>query len=213
VGFLLHICRRVDKTLYFDYFILSKDRKGEFVQTDEPVWRERQINDCPKLRRATDLWRSALSTHLDGDPETAIKMYRISLSVRETAEAYTYMAWAFSHYGDLDLAIRLCKQAIDVDPTFGNAYNDMGAYLVEAGLGPSAETWFQSAKVALRYQTPQFPFLNLARLYISWGRFVDAFQELTVAKVLAPDDKRIGELITYVVVQQQLAVEFSQEAK
>src|SRR5207253_8419965 len=38
-----------------------------------------------------------------------------------------------------------CKKAIAVDPTFGNPYNDIGAYLIERGEHAQAIPWLEKA--------------------------------------------------------------------
>lgn len=147
---------------------------------------------------ANSLWREGLTRQLDGDLDTAVGLYRASLAVVETAEAWTFLGWCLSFKGELDLAVAYCRRAIEIDPDLGNPYNDLGAYLVEMGRESEAETWFVRAKEAQRYETRQFPFLNLARLYIGQGRLPKALMELQAANVLAPDDERIDELIAYV---------------
>ena len=42
--------------------------------------------------------------------------------------------------GKVDQAIDECKKAIRIDPTYGNPYNDIGAYLIERGDHDAAET-------------------------------------------------------------------------
>jgi len=147
---------------------------------------------------ANTLWREGLERQLDGDLDAAVGLYRASLAVVETAEAWTFLGWCLSFKGELELAVSYCRRAIDIDPQLGNPYNDLGAYLVEMGREDEAETWFIKAKEALRYETRQFPFLNLARLYIGQGRLPQALMELQAAGVLAPEDDRISELVAYV---------------
>ncbi len=147
---------------------------------------------------AESLWREGLQRQLVGELDSAVALYRASLALSETAEAWTFLGWCVSFKGELDLAVDYCRRAIDIDPQLGNAYNDMGAYLVEMDRDDEAEIWFRRAKDASRYETRQFPFLNLARLYIGRGRLTDALMELQAARVLAPADERITELISYV---------------
>ena len=147
---------------------------------------------------ADSLWREGLQCQLDGDLDAAVGLYRASLAVVETAEAWCFLGWCLSFKGELDLAVSYCRRAIDIDPQLGNPYNELGAYLVELERDEEAEEWFLRAKDAPRYETRQFPFLNLARLYISRGLLTDALIELQAARVLAPADDRIGELISYV---------------
>jgi Tfp pilus assembly protein PilF len=46
---------------------------------------------------------------------------------------HTRFALAYSFQGRLDEAVDECKEAIAVDRTFGNPYNDIGSYLVKKG--------------------------------------------------------------------------------
>ena len=63
----------------------------------------------------------------------AAHYYRKSIKMFPTPEAYTYLGWIHSFMGDFVQAIEYCKIAITLDPDFGNAYNDIGAYLLEMG--------------------------------------------------------------------------------
>jgi tetratricopeptide (TPR) repeat protein len=69
-----------------------------------------------------------------------------------TAEAHTFLGWAYSHAGYVERAIAECKRAIEVDPDFGNPYNDIGVYLIEKGALDDAVPWLErrQARAALR---------------------------------------------------------------
>ncbi len=149
-------------------------------------------------REARHLLKRGLDRQLSGDLEAAVRLYEDSLELHESAEAWCYLGWCHSLRGSLAKAVAHCRRAIALDPDFGNAYNDLGAYLVEVGHVEEARRWFERAKQARRYETPQFPYLNLARLYISARRWTDALMELQVAQLLAPGDERVDELVAYV---------------
>ncbi|NIR31800.1 MAG: tetratricopeptide repeat protein, partial [Gammaproteobacteria bacterium] len=89
--------------------------------------------------------------------------------------------------GRLDAAIAECKRAIAVDPTFGNPYNDIGAYLLELGRDDEAIPWFERALDAPRYEARHFPRMNLARIHERRGELLEALAELTKAEAVAPD--------------------------
>jgi Tfp pilus assembly protein PilF len=144
---------------------------------------------------AADLWQQGLQHQLEGRVEEAMQLYRTSLLIQETAEAHTFLGWGLSFQGRLDEAVSECLRAIEADPSLGNPYNDIGAYMVELGRADDALLWFARAKDAPRYETPQFPYLNLARLHMAAGRHGEAMMELQVASVLAPGDARVGQLI------------------
>lgn len=150
------------------------------------------------LRLATELWQEGLERQLGGDLDEAMRLYRCSLEMRETAEAHTFYAWGLSFQGKLEAAIKQCQRAIATDGSLGNPYNDIGAYLVELDREDEALHWFERAKAAPRYDNPQFPYLNLARIHIGRCDFGLALLELQVAEVLAPHDPRVDQLVTRV---------------
>jgi Tfp pilus assembly protein PilF len=53
-------------------------------------------------------------------------------------------------WGRLDDAIAECHKAIETDPSFGNPYNDIGAYLMQKGKVDEAIPWFLRALDAPR---------------------------------------------------------------
>ena len=70
---------------------------------------------------------------------------RASLSASPTAEAYTLLGWTHSLQGDMQGAIHACRQAIETDPEFQNAYSDMSSYLIELHRYEEAIAWLQKA--------------------------------------------------------------------
>ena len=149
-------------------------------------------------REARHLVKRGLNRQLSGDLDAAARLYEDSLELHESAEAWCYLGWCHSFRGSLAKAVAHCRRAIALDPDFGNAYNDLGAYLVEVGRVAEAKRWFERAKQASRYETPQFPYLNLARLHISARCWTDALIELQAARLLAPGDERVDQLVAYV---------------
>lgn len=117
----------------------------------------------PKL--AIELFRLAYERQAEGEYREAIELYTRSIEAFPTAEAYTFRGWAYSHLGDLERALIECKHAIEIDPDFGNPYNDIGAYLIELGRSEEAVEWFEKAIAAPRYESRCFPHFNLGRVY------------------------------------------------
>ena len=72
--------------------------------------------------------------------------------------------------------------------------------LLELGEIDEAIASLSAAKFCARYETPQFPYLNTARLLIRRGQLGAAAIELQAARLLAPADPRIGGLFEYVSV-------------
>jgi Tfp pilus assembly protein PilF len=137
---------------------------------------------------ALTLWVAGCRQHGRKRYARAIELYRQSIALCPTAEAHTWLAWAYSNTGRVEDAIGECHRAIEVDPTFGNPYNDIGAYLVSAGELADAEPWFALAKGAERYEPRHFPFVNLGRLFLARDELGRALEEFRGALEHRPRD-------------------------
>ena len=120
--------------------------------------------------QAMVLFEQAYRKQVKGELGDAIVLYKRSLSVFPTAEAHTFLGWTYSILDRYDEAIACCKAAIEVDPP----YNDIGAYLIEQEEWEEAIPWLEEATKASRYEAPQYPHLNLGRIYEHLGRFKTA---------------------------------------
>jgi Tfp pilus assembly protein PilF len=126
-------------------------------------------------QKAEILWNQAYRHQMKGELADAILLYKRSIDTFPTAEAYTFLGWSYSMIDQYDEAIALCKQAIEIDPGFGNPYNDIGAYLIEQDRWEEAVPWLEEATTAPRYASPEFAYLNLGRVYEHLG---DLYQAL-----------------------------------
>lgn len=123
---------------------------------------------------------------INGELGEAIALYRRSIAVYPTPEAHTFLGWAYSLMDRYEEAIAECEKAIDLDPTFGNPYNDIGAYLIELKRYEEAILWLEQAVMAERYESPQFPYVNLGRAYEQLGRPYDALAAYDQALDITP---------------------------
>jgi Tfp pilus assembly protein PilF len=139
-------------------------------------------------QRALELWNEALQHHMRMDLERAIALYSQSIETCPTAEAYTFRGWAYSALGRIDDAIAECQRAIDIDPSFGNPYNDIGAYLIAKGELDRAVEWLERAKHARRYEPRHYPYMNLGRIYALKGMVLQAIWEFEKALEIEPDE-------------------------
>jgi Tfp pilus assembly protein PilF len=140
----------------------------------------------PRVELALELFQKAYTLQMQGELDLAEALYKRSIELHPTAEAYTFLGWTYKFQGKLDDAITECKNAILIDPGFGNPYNDIGAYLIELGQWDDAVPWFERAKQARRYEPRHYPHANLARVYAKQGKFDDAIRELRAALRLEP---------------------------
>jgi tetratricopeptide (TPR) repeat protein len=146
------------------------------------------MEESERLRRATELWQEGYQYQMRGGLDRAIERYRRSIEVHPTAEAHTFLGWALSFQGNLGEATEHCLRAIEIDPDFGNPYNDIGVYLMQQDKFDEAIPWLERAKRAKRYEPRQFPFMNLGRIYLKQWRWWEALRELEGAVRAAPDD-------------------------
>ncbi|HEX6880370.1 MAG TPA: tetratricopeptide repeat protein, partial [Terriglobales bacterium] len=92
----------------------------------------------------------------------------------------TFRGWAYSSLEDYEQAIADCMKAIEVDPEFGNPYNDIGAYLIETGKLDEAIPWLEKAIEAKRYDARCYPHFNLGRVYEArrdWKKARDCYEK------------------------------------
>ena len=140
-----------------------------------------------KQHMAATYFQQAYEFQMKGDLSEAVNYYRLSITTYPTAEAYTFLGWTYSFMGKLDAAIQECYRAIQVDPEFGNPYNDIGAYLIEQGKPEDAIPWLKRAISTRRYASYEFPHLNLGRVYEQQGDWLTAMQEYRQALKVNPN--------------------------
>lgn len=136
--------------------------------------------------RAVELFKHAYEAQLANDYEQAVELYQRSIAVYPTAEAHTFLGWVYSFDGRYTEAIEHCLRAIEVDPTFGNPYNDIGSYLIAKGDLYGSVRWFKRALAAPRYESYAFPHFNLGRVYEARNRPLEAARHYSLALVQQP---------------------------
>ncbi|HJQ68551.1 MAG TPA: tetratricopeptide repeat protein [Blastocatellia bacterium] len=155
---------------------------------DMPFGGEEFLTDeqAAAKREALGFFKSAYEAQMRGELDEAADLYKQSIAAYPTAEAHTFLGWTYSFMGLLDEAIAECLVAIEVDPDFGNPYNDIGAYLIEKGDAGGAIDWLVRAQKAARYESYFYPHFNLGRVYEAKGRLFDALREYKAAIDLNP---------------------------
>ena len=136
---------------------------------------------------AKQLFHEAYEAQLAHDYERAIELYKSSIETYPTAEAHTFLGWVYSFQERYDEAIAECLEAIRVDETLGNPYNDIGSYLLAKGDAYGSVRWFKRALLAPRYESYAFPHFNLGRVYENRRKFLDAAKHYGLALEQKPD--------------------------
>jgi tetratricopeptide (TPR) repeat protein len=145
--------------------------------------------------RALELIGEAMKHQMAREFDRAIRLYKESIAIYPTADAHTYLGWAYSFQGRLNEAIAQCEIAIELDPEFGNPYNDIGVYLMQQQRLDDAIPWLERAKSATRYEPRHFPYINLGRVYLNKGMIQKALEEFGGALKINPDDHELAQLV------------------
>jgi tetratricopeptide (TPR) repeat protein len=140
-----------------------------------------------RIKRAIKLFNEAYRSQMEGDLEEAVGLYKRSIENYPTAEAHTFLGWAYSFQGDYEAAIEECKRAINIDADFGNPYNDIGSYLITLGRPDDAIPWLEQAIRARRYDSYHYPHCNLGRAYMAKGMLNKAQEEFQKALEIEPE--------------------------
>jgi tetratricopeptide (TPR) repeat protein len=130
---------------------------------------------------AKQLFQQAYEAQLAQNYEEAIELYKRSIETYPTAEAHTFLGWVYSFQSRYDEAIAECLEAIRVDETLGNPYNDIGSYLLAKGDSYGCVRWFKRALFAPRYESYAFPHFNLGRVYEARRRYLEAARHYGLA--------------------------------
>ena len=130
---------------------------------------------------AKRLFHEAYEAQLALNYELAIELYKRSIETFPTAEAHTFLGWVYSFQNRYDDAIEECLEAIRVDETLGNPYNDIGSYLLAKGDCYGCVRWFKRALFAPRYESYAFPHFNLGRVFEMRKKYLDAVRHYTLA--------------------------------
>jgi tetratricopeptide (TPR) repeat protein len=143
----------------------------------------------PEKYHAKELFHEAYEAQLAENYEQAIELYKRSIETYPTAEAHTFLGWVYSFQQRYDEAIEECLEAIRVDETLGNPYNDIGSYLLAKGDAYGCVRWFRRALLAPRYDSYVFPHYNLGRVYEMRQKYLDAARHYGLALEQQPGFK------------------------
>jgi tetratricopeptide (TPR) repeat protein len=146
--------------------------------------------DAPQMtaqQLANFLVLTAYTAQQHGQLDRASQLYRASLRIAPSAEAWTGLGHVYGLRGDLPKAIALCRKAIGLDPDFGNAYSAIGTYLVELQRFPEAIPWLRRALHARRYYGFGALFYLIGRMHECLGEELKALRSYAQTLIECPD--------------------------
>jgi Tfp pilus assembly protein PilF len=127
-----------------------------------------------KSRRSLEYFRKGYVLQMKGQLDKAAHYFRKSIQCKKSAEAYTFLGRIHSEKGFYGAAIDDCLKAIEVNPDFGNPYNDIGAYLIHLKRYDEAVGWLNMALNAPLYKKYCDSFFNLGYIYEVKGEWYKA---------------------------------------
>lgn len=129
-----------------------------------------------RKRVSVKYFQKAFEAQSHGEMDMAVVLYQKSIEAFPTPEALTFLGWALSFLGKFEEAIKVCEKAIQLDPDFGNPYNDIGVYLTELNKLDDAIPYLERATKARRYDSHHYAHYNLGRVFEKKGQIKRAMQ-------------------------------------
>jgi tetratricopeptide (TPR) repeat protein len=166
---------------------LSAD--GAFEASNCPCYTKSTMSDEIARQQALIVMQRANRHLAKGEIADARLAFERSLALWPTPEAYVGLGQTYGMTNRHDEAIEWCQKAIEVDPAFGQAYNDIGVYLIESHRWEEAIAWLEKALRANRYDSPGQPLYNLGRVYIHLGQYRTALRYLDQSIAIDPFDR------------------------
>lgn len=120
------------------------------------------------------------------DDSVAVTAVAVSSSVQADAKKLNLKGEAAYQAGNLDQAIDLFRQAIDLDNSFGKAYGNLGLAYQKAS-NTAESIWANRKAIALANGATAATvragaYYNIARIYEAAGQFADALRHYQLAK-------------------------------
>jgi tetratricopeptide (TPR) repeat protein len=145
---------------------MNMDRRNKPVRADQTALfpSERTMGD-ERSSIAAELFHQAWRCRISGFLDVAVTLYRQSIKLHPTAEAYTHLSWTYRNQGRTQEAIEASKGAILIDPALGHPYNDIGACLIDLECYDEAIPWLEKALAARRYDACHCAWYNLGRVF------------------------------------------------
>ncbi|MBD3224732.1 MAG: tetratricopeptide repeat protein [Caldithrix sp.] len=145
------------------------------------------MSEREKTDIAKGFFEQGYVAQMSGHLDRAAGFYKRSIKFLPTAKAHTFLGWVYSLKGFPEKGIEECKKAIELDPAFGNPYNDIGAYLIQMRRYDEAKPWLERALRAPRYKNYAYPHINLGKIYEFKGLWDQAMYHYKKAIKEAPD--------------------------
>ena len=179
-----------------------RDRLGpeSLLEIIKEVWNTSDIlletdNISLKDSIAKDLFKMGHVLQKIGVFRIAAEHHGMSYLLSPSAEAACYLGMTYSIDNQDSLAWQ--RKAIETDPNFGEAWNEIGEILMKKDDVKNAVNWFREAIASKNYSKRWVAYTNLTRSQIELEQDISAFFTAQKAVELFPENKELTELLFY----------------
>tara|TARA_B100001113_G_scaffold41674_1_gene29528 strand:- start:15320 stop:16738 length:1419 start_codon:yes stop_codon:yes gene_type:complete len=180
----------------------TRDRLGpeSLLEIIQEVWDSKDIliekdNMSVKDSIAKDLFKMGHVLQKIGIFRIAAEHHGTSYLLSPSAESACYLGMTYSVDNEDSLAWQ--RKAIETNPHFGEAWNEIGEILMKRDEMQNAINWFREAIASKNYSKRGVAWINLTRAQMELDQDVSAFFSAQKASELFPEDKEIKELLFY----------------
>ena len=116
-------------------------------------------------------------------------LYESSVNLKPTAEGLTNLGWVYHLNGDTSQAMSYAKKSMEVDSTYGAAFNDYGLYLQKEGKFQDALEYYKEAVTKPRqrgFDKHDSAYINMGHLYLEVGDPLKALYSYLMALYYLP---------------------------
>jgi type IV pilus assembly protein PilF len=145
--------------------------------------------DSAQQRRDADASYSlGLAFLQENRPSMALKeLTKASLLAPTDPKIHNLLGWAYWRKQEYSAAEQAFRKAVEVDPAFSEAWNNLGALYIDQGRFEAAIPVLENAVNDVFYQTPERALSNLGLALYKTGRTAEAERRLRQAIEMAGD--------------------------
>ncbi|RLN51015.1 hypothetical protein BBJ29_002917 [Phytophthora kernoviae] len=171
--------------------VVTFDEKYESEKSRLPGESADALSDALELIQSASLLLTSSDLDMSDKARLAKAYYVESIKVFETADAHAFLGWHHYLDGKVDDAVNECERAIQLDPAFGNSYNDLGLMRIKEGKKEEAMDLFKKAKTAPRNDVRHYACQNIAALHLENNEVKPALHEYIESLYwMHPDDTK-----------------------
>ncbi len=128
---------------------------------------------------AEAMMAKAMHMHFGGRYAESSKLFETSITFADTPMAHRGLAFNLFATGNLDGAIEECKRAIEIDPEYGFAYEDIAGFLAMRGDTEEAKIWLDIALEKKHFNRKETVYYAKGKILEREGDWMGAYREYT----------------------------------